>query len=115
VRTILLMTVLSALLVTGQIAFKKAVACLSGGISLQAMGHFVGQPLLWTAIACIGAATIVWGYVLTYESLSRVYPLVCISYVLMAVVGHFWLDEPLTAAKAAGTALIICGVVVLFS
>jgi drug/metabolite transporter (DMT)-like permease len=114
-RTILLMTLLSAFLVAGQIAFKKAVAGFEGGLSFTTLLHFALQPLLWLAILCIGAGTLVWGYVLSYESLSRVYPLVSISYVLMAIVAHFWLGEPLTATKMVGTALIVGGIAVLFS
>jgi drug/metabolite transporter (DMT)-like permease len=114
-RTIALMTLLSAFLVAGQIAFKKAVGGFGGGLSAAALLHFALQPLLWVAVLCIGAGTVVWGYVLSYESLSRVYPLVSISYVLMAIVGHLWLGEPLTVVKLLGTALIVAGIAVLFS
>lgn len=114
-RTILLMTLLSAFLVAGQIAFKKAVVGLNGGLSMETIINFALQPFLWIAITCIGVGTILWGYVLTYESLSRVYPLVSISYVLMAIIGHFFLGEPFTVSKTLGTALIVAGVAVLFS
>lgn len=114
-RTVALMTLLSAFLVAGQIAFKKAVSGFGGGLSAAALLHFALQPLLWAAVLCIGAGTVVWGYVLSYESLSRVYPLVSISYVLMAIVGHLWLGEPLTVVKVLGTALIVAGIAVLFS
>lgn len=110
------MCLLSALLVTGQILFKKAIAGTSdlAGLSLARATLFVTQPTLWLSLLCIGAGTIVWGYVLSFEPLSRVYPLVSISYVMMMLVGAVWLGEPITATKLIGTSLIVLGITVLF-
>jgi drug/metabolite transporter (DMT)-like permease len=114
-RTILLMTLLSAFLVAGQIAFKKAVAGFEGGLSFTTLLHFALQPLLWLAILCIGAGTVVWGYVLSYESLSRVYPLSSISYIMMLVAAYLLLGEPITVNKVLGTGLIVGGIALLFA
>jgi drug/metabolite transporter (DMT)-like permease len=114
-RTIALMTLLSAFLVGGQLAFKKAIASVDHGFSLAKLAHLLLQAPLWIAGLCIASAVVIWGYVLSYESLSRVYPMISISYVLMAASAYFWLGEPYTAAKLAGTALIVGGTILLCS
>lgn len=114
-RTIVLMTLLSSFLVGGQLAFKTAVASLDHSFSPVAVARLLLYPPLWIAALCITAAVAIWAYVLSYESLSRVYPMVSISYVLMAACAYFWLGEPYTVAKLAGTALIVGGTILLCS
>jgi drug/metabolite transporter (DMT)-like permease len=115
IKTVLLMMVVSAFLATAQFAFKRALGRLDTGLSTSTLLHFALQPMLWAAMGCILTATVVWGYVLRHETISRVYPLVSMSYVFTAIAGHIWLGEVLTINKFAGIGLIALGIVMLFA
>jgi drug/metabolite transporter (DMT)-like permease len=112
-KTLALMLAVCSLLVAGQVAFKKALHIATGGASWGSAVAIATAPSFWLAVASILVASAIWGYVLSYESLSRAYPLISMSYVLMAGVAYFMLDEPLTVSKLTGIGLIVAGVIFL--
>jgi uncharacterized membrane protein len=50
---------------------------------------------------------------LSWADLSYVLPVTSLGYVLSALIGHFFLDEKVTAARWAGTLLIVAGTVLV--
>lgn len=109
-KTLVLMIGVCSLLVAGQVAFKKSLRVFEDGVTSGALLNLALLPAFWLAVASILLATVVWGYVLSYEALSRAYALISLSYLIMAAVAYFVLDEPLTLNKLAGIGLIVAGV-----
>lgn len=80
------------------------------GDSLKALA---GSPIVWLGLVLFGLSAIVWLVVLSRATLSFAYPFASLSYVLILVLGHFVLDEPVTSLRLAGVGLIIAGVVLV--
>ena len=64
-------------------------------------------------VALYGAAAILYLIALRKIPLSIAYPSVAVSYVVVAVVAHFFWDETLTAGKVVAILLILAGVALL--
>lgn len=57
-----------------------------------------------------GLSMVSWLVVLTKADVGVAYPMVGIGFILTALVGSFWLGEPMSTYKIAGIALIMLGV-----
>lgn len=68
------------------------------------------MPIL-TALAMAFIAAIVWVFALSRLPLSNAYPFLAISFVLVALAGHYIFGESLTAGKIMGAFLIMSGVI----
>jgi multidrug transporter EmrE-like cation transporter len=68
----------------------------------------------WVISAFIGAfvAALSWMAALTKFELSRAYPFMALSFILVLFLSGVFFDEPVTGAKVAGIALITVGLVV---
>jgi multidrug transporter EmrE-like cation transporter len=64
---------------------------------------------LFTYVASAG----VWLYVLSKLEVSKAYPFVGLGFVFTLIFAYFFLNEPLTLLKVAGTVLIVAGVVLI--
>lgn len=98
-----------ALIATGQLLFK-----LVGRMSL-ARGLGDTQVLIVGGLAlCLyGVATIAWIYLLRSAELSKAYPWMALSFVLVALGSIFFFKESLSAAYWFGLMLIVAGVVLI--
>ena len=68
------------------------------------------SPGMWLAVALAGCAFIAWMLLLQRHPLSHVYPLVSLSFPLVALLGYVFLGERINAMQAIGLALIVAGV-----
>ena len=89
---------------TGQILFKLA----SGRGSL--MEIFL-SPVFWVAIVLYGVVTLLWVLLLREIDLSRAYPILAGTYVLVPIASMLLLGEKLEWSYGLGVALIIVGIV----
>lgn len=64
-------------------------------------------------LTCYGMSMVFWLYVLTRVDVSRAYPFVGLGFIGTMLFAHFFLQEPITIQKLAGTLLIVSGVVLL--
>lgn len=103
------LTLLSvAMICLGQVLFKLVGLRLQEGASptsLRAGGVLVA------AFALYGLATLLWVYVLRTAPLTRAYPLMALSFVLVPLAGVYLFSEPVRPQYLAGVALILAGVV----
>ncbi len=67
-------------------------------------------PAVLVGLVCFGSSMILWVLVLRALPLSTAYPMVSLSYVLVAALSAGFLHEALTVNKLTGLALIIAGV-----
>lgn len=105
------------LTVYGQIVIKWQV--LRHGVlpsSLRGKGAFFAHLLInpWV-ISVIGAAILAalsWMAAMTRLPLSRAYPFVGLSFVLVLFLSGVFFDEAITATKVVGVGLIVAGLIV---
>lgn len=70
------------------------------------------NPWILSGFAAAFVAALCWMIALARLDLSHAYPFVSLSFVLVLVLSALLLGEPLSWQKAAGIALIVCGVAV---
>lgn len=94
----------------GQLLFKLA----SGHLDVRRpLADPQGLAILGVALALYGAATLVWVMILRHAPLSRIYPLMALSFVLTPLGAMLILKEPISGAYWAGVGLILVGLVVI--
>lgn len=94
----------------GQILFKLAAREVAfDGFNLRSLASWF-SPAMLVALAIYAAATLLWVWVLRTASLSVVYPLYALAFVLVPLLGWMLFGEPMTARHWAGAALIVGGV-----
>jgi len=71
------------------------------------------DPVLLTGLTMYAASAITWIWVLSRVDISLAYPYVSLSFVITFVFGIWLFDEPVNAMKLIGTALIMCGCVLI--
>lgn len=71
------------------------------------------QPTLVVATSCFVLSLVSWIYVLSRAETSFAYPFLSLGFVLVAVIGHFFLNEPVPPQRVAALLLIMSGMVVL--
>jgi undecaprenyl phosphate-alpha-L-ara4N flippase subunit ArnE len=95
---------------TGQILFKLASGHLD---PRHPLGDPRGLAILAVALALYGGATLVWVMILKHAPLSRIYPLMALSFALTPLGAMVFLKEPISGGYWAGVALILAGLVVI--
>lgn len=118
---------IALLLMLGILLNTSAQLLLKSG--MQAIGGFafawknflpISQQLLMNPYILMGLSAYVvslgvWLLVLSRLEVSFAYPLVSISYILVAVAGWYFLGENLTSMRIAGIAVIMVGVIMVSS
>jgi drug/metabolite transporter (DMT)-like permease len=103
--------VIGALLCTvaGQLLFRGAA------LTANEMGSFFNTKSMMnfgTAIACYGVMTILWAHALRELSLSRAYPFMALSFLIIPIAEHHIFNQALSWQALAGGAVIIAGIVI---
>jgi len=99
-----------AVISIGQLLFKLA----SGLIDFrQPLAEPRGLMILGAALAIYGGATVLWVMVLKHAPLSRIYPIMALSFVLTPLGAMLVLKEPLSGGYWAGVGLILAGLIVI--
>jgi drug/metabolite transporter (DMT)-like permease len=109
----LLLTVLCVLMIAGgQLLFKSAAAQWKfDGITWASAASFL-SPLMIAALALYAVATVLWVYVLRTVPLSAAYAVFAFAFIIVPVLAHFVLDEPLSANVLIGGVIIVVGILV---
>lgn len=109
----LLLTVLCVLMIAiGQLMFKTAASQWKfDGLTWTSAVNFL-SPLMIAALALYGIATVLWVYVLRTVPLSAAYAVFALAFVLVPLLAHFALDEPLSPKVLIGGVIIVVGIVV---
>lgn len=75
--------------------------------------RLLGDPLILSGLAAAFVAALAWMAALTELELSRAYPLMSLSFVLVMGLSAWLLAEPLGPGKLAGVALIVAGTILI--
>ena len=107
----LLLTVLCVVMIAiGQLMFKAAAAQWKvDGISWSTVASFL-SPLMIAALVLYATTTVLWVYVLRTVPLSAAYAIFALAFLIVPVLAHFVLGEPLTRNVLIGGAVIVAGI-----
>jgi drug/metabolite transporter (DMT)-like permease len=109
-RWLLLTLLCVALIAIGQLLFKAGAGQWRiDGWSWTSLRSFL-SPTMLLALMLYGLTTVLWVFILRSAPLSLAYPLFALVFVLVPVLAHFALGEPLSWRALAGGALIVLGV-----
>ena len=92
----------------GQILFKLTANALAETGSIFAGKTFT---ILFCALALYGLTTLGWIWVLQKGNLSRIYPIMALSFVFVPILSHFLLGEKFNTQYFVGVGLLLCGIV----
>ena len=104
------------LAVTGQLLMKKGMIVFGTFPADQFLKNIIPMvlnPFVFAGIACFGFSAITWLVVLSRMELSKVYPMVSVAYVLVAIASYIFFKENLSVIRVAGIAVIILGVILI--
>jgi len=79
----------------------------------DSMKAIITNPVVWGGLFLFGLSALVWLFVLSRTSLSFAYPFASLTYLLIVLVDLFVLKEEVPAARWAGVALIMIGIVLV--
>lgn len=109
-KTFLLMLLAVCLVSGGQVLFKYVGLIIGSGTQIFSLKVFYFTVL---AFAVSGSSSILWIHLLRNIELSRAYPYMAMSFILVPVCGKFFYGEQLSISYFLGTAIIIVGIVVV--
>jgi len=111
-RSMLLTLACVALIAVGQLMLKAAAKQWRvDDLSWSAARSFF-SPIMIAALVLYGLATLLWVYVLRTVPLSSAYAIFSLAFVVVPILAHYALGEPLSTNALVGGAIIVVGVVV---
>lgn len=94
----------------GQVLFKKLAMLFSMTKTVWSL-QFVGIGMV--AIVIYLGASIGWIWLLQYQPLSRVYPYLALSFVIVPIASAFFFGDILNLQYFAGVVLIVAGMMLI--
>lgn len=104
------------LAVTGQLLMKKGMMMFGAFPADQFLKNIIPMvlnPFVFAGISCFGFSAITWLVVLSRMELSKVYPMVSVAYILVAIASYIFFKENLSMIRIVGIAVIMLGVVLI--
>lgn len=92
-----------------QVTDANGAATLSAGSAKAIATNLV----VWGGLGLFGLSAVAWLFVLSRTSLSFAYPFASLTYLLIVLVDRFVFHEEIPAARWAGVALIMTGIVLV--
>ena len=117
-KTVLVMSVATLFGALGDASLSRAMKEIGdvtqqlGQLGLLA-AQVIREPWIWVGVAFLALFLVLWLAVLSWADLSVALPLTALTYVFGALLAKYLLGEELTAARWAGTALVVVGVVMV--
>jgi len=96
----------SVCLALGQFLFKRAAISTADGEFYQVLL----SPYLWGALFVYGCTTLLWVYLLRTIDLSRAYPFMALSFIIVPLVATVFLNESQGFQYWIGLALVVVGI-----
>jgi drug/metabolite transporter (DMT)-like permease len=105
--------------VAGELLFKTGAMQISSldfssfPSALGVVASLLTNPRILLGFCCYGLGAILWILVLTRLDLSYAYPMYALMYAIIPLAAHYVLKEEIPAARWAGIALIVIGVLIV--
>lgn len=81
--------------------------------SLRDISGLLLSPHIWAGLCCYGCSMLLFFYMLSNFKLSSIMPVTCMTYVFNIVIARAVFHEPIGRMQIVGTAIVICGLIVL--
>jgi drug/metabolite transporter (DMT)-like permease len=94
----------------GQLLFKFLGTGIEQGLSLTS-ARAIG--LAATSLAIYGVATVAWIYLLRFVPLTRAYPYMSLTFVIVPALSVMLIEERLSTNYFVGVALIVSGILLI--
>ena len=111
-RQTFLFAAFALLLSFGQILFKQASQVFKDEPGIAGFTSLLSSAYFWSAIVLYGGSAFLWIWLIRDTPLNRAYPFVALAFVLVPILAFFVLNEGMTRAGVAGSALIVLGIIV---
>lgn len=110
----LLMVLFAVLCIAaGQILFKLTADRIQGLQMISILGDWRTVMIFGTALGIYATATVLWVLALRELSLAYAYMFMSLSFVVVPIAGIVLFGERVSASYLLGSALIICGLVII--
>jgi len=114
IASLALLLVAIALGAIGQVLLKSGLRQLGEHPApLLVLRSIVTNRRIFSGFACYGFSSLLYIVALSRLDLSYAYPMIAVSYVMVAVLAWRFLDEPIPPLRIVGLAVVIVGVVIL--
>ena len=100
------------MITVGQVTFKKTADALASGSSIFSIAVL---SCLCIALVAYSTATGAWIFMLKGLSLSKAYGVMSLTFIAVPLSGWLFLDEKISVQMLVGTAVIILGIIILWS
>ena len=111
-RSILMTVICVVMIAIGQLMFKSAASQWRvDGWSWSTLSGFL-SPIMVAALVVYAVATVLWVFVLRTVPLSAAYAIFALAFVIVPLLAHFVLGEPLVPKVLVGGLIIIVGIIV---
>ncbi len=71
------------------------------------------QKETWWAVCCLASGALIWLYVLFDMEVSKAFPLLSLSFVIVLLISRFYLNETISGQRWLGVVFITLGVVLV--
>lgn len=89
---------------------KLGVIFLADANIVENLFRIVFQPYIFAGLASYVISVGIWIVALSKVPVSIAYPMLSMGYIIVLLLGYFWLNEPLSLNKAFGIFVIIVGI-----
>lgn len=77
------------------------------------IAHYFFAPAAIAGLAIYGTGTLLWIYAVSQRSISFLYPLTALTYVMVALGGKFLFAENISSERWLGIGVVVLGVAML--
>lgn len=105
--------------VAGELLLKSGIDSVEGmamssiGTAVRTAWHVISEPRIVVGFTCYGVAAVLWLVVLSQWDLSYAYPMLALTYMLVPLAAHYFLDESIPRGRWAGIFIVLIGVIVV--
>jgi drug/metabolite transporter (DMT)-like permease len=100
----------------GHLLIKLGLMSVHGGATAGLAGKialYLTQPAVVAGLAIYGLGTLIWIYAVSQRSISFLYPLTALNYVIVTLGGWYWFEETIRPGRWLGIAVVVAGVALL--
>ncbi len=118
IRPVILILISITLGISGLLLWRSALSDIGGfeltsDVALRQLGRLIATWKFWLGVVVLMGVVLISLELYGNEELSRIVPMYSMSYVLIALIGKFWLGENVTAMRWVGIIAILTGVGIL--
>ena len=110
IAAVVLLTVYAQLVIKWQVGTSGTGD--AAATRLVGLLRLLANPWVISAFVAAGVAALCWMLALTHYELSKAYPFVGLTFVVVLLAGPLFFGEALTIPKVAGTLLVVSGLAI---